>query len=952
MTSLALREQAQDPKSKPSLLRELADSDVTLARLVVGNPSASAQLLEDLSKSKDLQTRKIITSHAGTPARVLRVLGGMFPEQLLENPIFDFLLLEDPAFFEGMNVSRLANFVKKNTCSIEIIKHASKIKEESVQLALLMNQSTPKKVVDRIIKHAVTSKVVDLAKRHVNFTHGQTVTLLDAERIYWKEIYQRFYTAQYIDFDLLERSIISGDKRQNILYTLAGRIDHIGSLVRKYFAISPETDPVILACLAVDPEKDTKSIVFENPVCPEEIKQLQNRAIKNSRQWDKYINEYTIRIDENLHEWVKSDYALFHYLVVHYPKTPADVLIRLIEIKPLSLALLGQVAHKKTTNSEQLGLMLTKSIPLKECAKKRQLFNKIASHQNTDASDLIRLIQNGNHRARVLVARRDDLTQDVLEMLSVDESVEVRVLVANNSKSNKDLVKKILHVFVEKYTTTTNTSVWSSDFTAINCVVEHPLTSSNVLRKLAKREKEPYILQDIAKHRNTTKELSTKLLLDLSVSDNQFHREFAASCELTPMSILMELANDENTGVREGVIKNISIPDKLRKKLIEELDATGQNDFVACYKKTSEELLRLYADVGGEGLKKNVASSSNVPVDVLQKLSSDQSTDVRKAVAGHVNTPIDTLNKLANDVSGEVRTAVVCKVINREASSGFYKYIWRKNELSTGDLEQMIAVEHEYADTSNFLVKTYITMHKNCSNRLKKRLVENGDTDALVLNYECAYEGAQSPNTPQELLILIAVHGARIIRKYASQNKKMPTGKVAVELLCSLSKSNKTWVRSRVAMHPLTPVNILKKLMSDHETEVKLSVVINPSLQGQTILRLIMQYEIELKAFRDYYAFQEFDLDPIDIGLVNIASNRKSSSSVIKKAFECAMNQTEAGDIEELSSLFMHALAKNANTPKTILKKVCDNWDWYKNDMLEHNPSTDLSVWERLTKSA
>ncbi|MGL6340140.1 MAG: hypothetical protein ACRC80_13510, partial [Waterburya sp.] len=66
-----IRQQAQDENTSPEILAKLADS-------------------------KDRLTRQYVVSNPNVSQETLFILGVEFPKELLENPIFDLLLLENP----------------------------------------------------------------------------------------------------------------------------------------------------------------------------------------------------------------------------------------------------------------------------------------------------------------------------------------------------------------------------------------------------------------------------------------------------------------------------------------------------------------------------------------------------------------------------------------------------------------------------------------------------------------------------------------------------------------------------------------------------------------------------------------------------------------------------------------------------------------------------------------
>lgn len=72
------------------------------ARLFARDPQAPSELLACLAGHPDPVCRELVTQNPNTPTQVLFELGARHPKQLLQNPVFSLLLLEDPDILQKL----------------------------------------------------------------------------------------------------------------------------------------------------------------------------------------------------------------------------------------------------------------------------------------------------------------------------------------------------------------------------------------------------------------------------------------------------------------------------------------------------------------------------------------------------------------------------------------------------------------------------------------------------------------------------------------------------------------------------------------------------------------------------------------------------------------------------------------------------------------------------------
>lgn len=150
-------------------LRELALASTDLARLVSKNPSAPPELLQELSASSDQSTRENVATNPNTPTEVLLNLGAEFPKQLLDNPVFSLLLLENLNLVDEMPLNTLRSILKQEQVPVYFLEQAADKQDLEVQLAIVMNAKTPREGLAKAkLLHSQYPQVVEAVQLHVN----------------------------------------------------------------------------------------------------------------------------------------------------------------------------------------------------------------------------------------------------------------------------------------------------------------------------------------------------------------------------------------------------------------------------------------------------------------------------------------------------------------------------------------------------------------------------------------------------------------------------------------------------------------------------------------------------------------------------------------------------------------------------------------------------------------
>jgi hypothetical protein len=145
MSIETIRKQAKDENSPPELLGELA-------------------------KSKDYMTRQYVIANPNTPTATLLNLGAEFPRELLNNPIFDLLLLENPNLISDIPIATLRSLIKQdNVPKSFIVECAERESDKELLLAMTMNSQISSNILEKLIKSKFT-EVAEAADLHVSWS--------------------------------------------------------------------------------------------------------------------------------------------------------------------------------------------------------------------------------------------------------------------------------------------------------------------------------------------------------------------------------------------------------------------------------------------------------------------------------------------------------------------------------------------------------------------------------------------------------------------------------------------------------------------------------------------------------------------------------------------------------------------------------------------------------------
>jgi hypothetical protein len=560
---------------------------------------------------------------------VLVKLATQFPEQLLENPIFDILLLENPNLLNELPVGTRRSLLKREKCPVSFLEWLAKDEDEGVQLALAMNPNTPRHVLKNLAKGS-SKRVASAARKHVNFpasgrsngrdSGDELSKALTLERLPESEeaVAARMLTWLPCVGDTNDRQV-----PRNLGTWARAQMEALP------LASSPYSDAAALRDLAGSHRDDIRRAVAKNSSAPADViarlaadptTEVRLAVAKRSDASEKVLRDLAIDADAEVRAAVAANRMV-----------PNDVLAKLARDKREGVR--WQVARNRATPVEVLGrLAQDKSVGVRY---------QVAAHPHTPQPILDQFANGNIEDLRLIVARNPATRPDTLARLAKD-----------NYKTNLFFDPTKLRLVFNRREDT---------FIVRLQVASNPSTPADVLQDLvgeteqirweAATNKNARMQDTVRAARIPRKEANWGYGWDYEEALARHSTAFAQEityCSCKDAEILRVLANSVFPNFRERVARNPFAPPDALKHLAEDKDhrvacAVGENAAA------NSDALQVLAKRSDSSLRKLVAEAPSATPSLLRQLSGDKKATVREAVAAHPSTPPDVLERLAQD---------------------------------------------------------------------------------------------------------------------------------------------------------------------------------------------------------------------------------------------------------------------------------------------------------------
>ena len=740
-----LRQQAASEEVSPQRLEELSKINVELARIVAQNANASPGLLRIFSSSSDNIIRKNVAGNPNTPTEILLELGAEFPRELLNNPVFSLLLLENPNFVADIPLVTLISLLKLDEVPTQFLELATSHDDVEVLLTIAMNPKTPKTAL-LALTQIQNIEVAEAARKHV--------TLAGEMQQGWNQA----------AIAAMQTTNLPRDRQSEMYLWAIGAVPKyllktLDAEVRLHIAESLNTSEQVLEILATDSYSRVRAMVAQNPRTPLNIVEdlmgdvsdivrdavachpLTPLILHQQFQLQLEATENPVTSEDILRQLSTSQWMRIRLGVAAHSNTPGDVLLRLARDEDVMVR--KAVALNVNSSAETLEQLATEN--------DAWIAKIIAAHPNN------RVKIGFEERKTTIYDYINTARAQGIPIMPSYAVYDPQMLTAMAESSNYDTRQRVaqhpntpIHV-LEKLVDEENNSILE---TALSNLSRNSKTPDSTLQCLAQTA-DLKICTVVARHRN----ISSMTLTQLAKHHRWEVRTIVAKNLKTPPETLENLIRDKHKTVREAAINNPYAPQSVLEQLdilknpntsSETLEQLFHSKWViirqgvARHPNTEKNLLKQLAEDKICMVRLGVAENPNTPSSLLELLAIDKDNQVVMAVANHANTSLNILEQLAilGKPEDEIKQAAVLALVNR------------------------------FPDRISKILADCITSFTPIFTRLLIFLHPSTPSETLAKNiYSTSwlerYAIAENPNTPPEIRAALARDGNRVVRAAA-----------------------------------------------------------------------------------------------------------------------------------------------------------------------------------------
>ena len=734
------------------------------------DPSTPASELERLSRSRSRAVRGAVAANPNSPLDVLAVLGRNFPDVLANNPILDWLLLEDANWLGQFDSLSRCRLLMEPGTALGLLWWAARFGTPDDKLAVAQNPNCPIELLSYLanIGHPELSACVGA---HVNAPHplgehsgnppdgapneatgvssatgregprpnnvyttdlhiGRTITLANGSA-------SAADIATLIDlgsvpaesFDLL----VDGDV-----------------LVRRAVARSPLATPDVLRILLVDDDVDTRTMALDHNAAP--------RAVVDA-------------------------------------------------------------VHKLVANDPTVDLHVFDGLPVTTFLEMH-----LARHPNCDRTVLLDIVDSGNWRLREAAASNLGLPIDIAILLAADTDKDVRVSLVRNPRVPPYVCDWLVDDRVDEVAKAAGAA--SAVRQAEGDGGDEGPTSAdeaggqNLLIELLLRYRHVGVI--LGRLPSITEQMLSDLAAD---SDWQIRRSCATNPNL-PTVILEQLLRDSDSDVRIAALANSNTTAEIVAKVADPTHAEVRCRLV---RDTANPVaLGTYAHDSVLAVREALAEHPATSSETLQLLAVDSDSSVREIVAGRNDLTKDLLTKLAADTEPRVQQ----RVAERDGELSDAAIVGLFHDLRRTPLAKRANLLRTLLQGSNELKNSELRVLKQAPSWVRQHIVRRATSDSFLSamarseDWYTRVAVAEHPLASESILRVLAADNDYDVRTAVATSKTSLTR----QLLRTLALDTNSSVREALLKRDDLDAEVLDMMVFDDNDDIRARVVAHPLL--------------------------------------------------------------------------------------------------------------------------
>ena len=518
-------------------------------------------------------------------------------------------------------------------------------------------------------------------------------------------------------------------------------------------------------------------------------------------------------------------------------------------------------------------------------------------------------------------------------------------------------------------------------------------TSRDILVKLS-FDPLPLVRRAVAANPNSP----ANVVARLAEESDYTIRAAVASNPNIPEAVMDSLVQDGDYAVRRKALLNPALAESARRTALKSLNSTERTNLAMDTELPVWLMVQLAHDEDS-GVRRCLAMNSLCTSEVLRTLSVDQDDGVREEVAGNPFTPAELLMAMRTDPNPQVRRRIAESpllprlireeiVAQQDVADLISKEIKRNRssagpEITAKDIHKYVfnEVKEAYRLASSPLapVKALQELTKIKRTHVLEALAKNPSTSsderhaiALILEHEinrmdgpysALSKFADIPDLKEETLRLLATSRYHRVRAAIADDPR-----IGGDLLDALSHDETAAVRARAARNRNASEAMLRRMASDDDDAVRLSVLCNPRIPRDLISAIYCRRGLALARV---LKARNPDVDAAALWEVAMCcpSPYRPKHTAVERV-EAAQNPAATPALLELLAQdacieVRQAVARNVNAPARIADmarrgnepsisddpngqpvKLDEDRKWYLNNAAQHGNLYEKSLWK------